>query len=293
MSAQVNSHVQALSNSLSDFVAHAASSIVAVHSHRSQTSGFVWRSGRIVTADDSLADEGAISVVLPGGETVPASLAGRDPTTDIALLRVDRADLQPSPLGQDAVQTGALAVVVGARSGVPTAALGMVSLAGGEWRSLRGGKIDARLELDVRLRRSSEGGLVLDPTGRAFGMVVYGPRHRVLVIPARTIERVAARLETHGRISRGYLGLGLHPIKVDDSGLGAMVMNVDANGPGAASGVRQGDLIVAWRGQAIRSVHSLLRALGPDSVGSTVRLSIRRAGEPVEVDLTIGERPAA
>jgi S1-C subfamily serine protease len=72
-----------------------------------------------------------------------------------------------------------------------------------------------------------------------------------------------------------------------------MVVSIDANGPGAAAGVCQGDVIVAWNGEPVRRLHSLLRALGPDSVGRTVTLGLRRAGEPAEVALTIAERPAA
>lgn len=291
--AHSTSSLQTLSIALSDLVARAAPGIVAVHSHRSHSSGFVWRPGLIVTADEALAEEGEIAVVLPGGEAVPATLAGRDPTTDVALLRVDRDDLQPTTLAAASVMAGALAIVVGAQDGVPTAAFGAVAIAGGGWRSLRGGEIDARIELDVSLRRSSEGGLALDPTGQAFGMAVFGPRRRVLVIPSATIDRVAAKLESHGGIDRGYLGLGLQPVRLEDGGVGIMVMSVDAKGPGAAAGVRQGDVILAWDGQPIRSVPALLRALGPDSVGSAVILSLKRGGEPAEASLTIGARPDA
>jgi S1-C subfamily serine protease len=166
-----------------------------------------------------------------------------------------------------------------------------VSLAGPGWRSLRGGEIDARIELDLSLRRHAEGGLVLDAAGRALGMAVFGPRRRVLVIPAATVERVAGTLASHGRIPRGYLGLGLQPVRLDDGGVGAMVMSVDAKGPGAAAGLRQGDVIVAWDGQPVQGVQALLRRLGPGSVGSVVTLSLRRAGQPTDVQLTVGERP--
>jgi S1-C subfamily serine protease len=284
--------LQALSFEIARIVTAAAGSVVAVHSHRSRSSGFLWRSGLIVTADEALAEEGDITVILPGGETAPAKLVGRDPSTDIALLRIDRTDLDPALFGAEDIAIGALTIVVGAAEGGPTAALGIVSCSGGPWRSLRGGEIDACLELDVALRHAAEGGLVLDAAGRAFGMAVFGPRRRVLVIPSATIERVASRLESHGRISRGYLGLGLHPVAVD-GGVGAMVVSIDANGPGAAAGMRQGDVIVAWNGEPVRRLHSLLRALGPDSVGRTVTLGLRRAGEPAEVVLTIAERPAA
>jgi S1-C subfamily serine protease len=285
-----SSPLQALSGALSEIVAQAAPGIVAVHSHRSQASGFIWRPGLIVTADEALAEEGEISVVMRGGEAVKAKLAGRDPTTDVALLRVERTEAQPIAFSTETPPAGALAIVVAAQDGEPTAALGVVSLSGGGWRSLRGGEISARIEVAISLRRASEGGLALDSTGRAIGMAVFGPRRRVLVIPSATIERVAAKLETHGRVPRGYLGLGLQPVKLD-TGIGAMVMSVDSKGPGAAAGIRQGDVIVTYDGQPLRSVQALVRTLGPDSVGSVVTLTLRRAGEPLEIRLTIGERP--
>jgi S1-C subfamily serine protease len=280
--------LSSFSSALAELVARTKPAIVSVHSHRSRASGFVWKPGLIVTADEALADEGEVSVGLADGTTVPASIAGRDHTTDIALLRFDAKNIAPVALASVVPDLGSLAVVVAAEHGIPTAALGTVSLVGGRWRSLRGGEIDARIELGVRLRPSHEGGLALSASGEAIGMAVQGVR-RVLVIPSATIGRVAGRLETHGRIARGYLGVGLQPVKLDD-GIGAMVMSVDRSGPSAAAGIRQGDIIVGWNDEKLSGVRSLLRALGPDSVGSVVDVTIRRGGEPVRIKLTIGER---
>jgi len=281
--------LSSLSSALEGVVAKARPSVVSVHSRRSRATGFVWRAGLVVTADETLADEGEIAIKLADGTSRPATIAGRDHTTDIALLRVDGAGLAPATLSLQVPALGALGVVVAAERGTPTAALSAVSLVGERWRSLRGGDIDARIELDVRLPYSHQGGLALNAAGEAFGMAVLGPR-RVLVIPSATIERVAARLETHGRVARGYLGLGLQPVKLDD-GIGAMVMSVDKTGPSAAAGIRQGDVIVGWNNEKLSSVRALLRALGPDSVGSVVDIAARRADEPVNFKLTIGERP--
>jgi S1-C subfamily serine protease len=278
-----------ISASLAGLVARTAPAIVSVHSHRLRASGFIWKPGLVVTADEALADDGEISVKFADGTERAASLAGRDHTTDIALLRVDTTNSAPTVLSATLPALGSLAVVVAAERGVATASLALVSLVGERWRSLRGGEIDARLELDVRLRHSHQGGLALDASGQAVGMAVLGPR-RVIVIPAATIARVAARLETHGRIARGYLGLGLQPVRLDE-GVGAMVMNVDKQGPAAAAGIRQGDVIVGFNDEKLTGVRSLVRALGPDSVGSVVDVAIRRAGEPVHFKLTIGERP--
>jgi S1-C subfamily serine protease len=280
----------ALSSALADVVARAAPSIVSVHSHRSRATGFVWKSGLIVTADEALADEGEVQIGLADGSTIAATIAGRDHTTDIALLRADTG-LTQVKLAAAVPALGTLAVVVATDRDAPSAALGMVSVSGKGWRSLRGGEIDARIELGVRLRDSQQGGLALDASGEAFGMAVLGPR-RVLVIPTATIERVAPQLEARGRIARGYLGVGLQPVRLDD-GMGAMVMNVDKTGPSAAAGIRQGDVIVAVNGQRLSGVRALFRTLGPASVGTVVDVAVRRGGEPVSFKVTIGERPEA
>ena len=158
---------------------------------------------------------------------------------------------------------------------------------------MRGGEIDARVELDARLRRTAEGGLAVNVTGQAFGMTVFGPRRRVLVIPSVTIGRVAAKLETHGRIPRGYLGLGLQLVTVEGGGSGIMVMSVDPRGPGAAASIHQGDVLVSWDGKPVSKLQPLLRSLGPDSVGKMLTIELRRGGQLQQTKLQIGERPAA
>jgi S1-C subfamily serine protease len=278
-----------LSTALAGAVARAKPSIVSVHSRRLRASGFVWKPGLVVTADEALADEGEVSIKLSDGSARSASIIGRDHTTDIALLKFDSAGTAPAKLAPVLPELGSVAIVVAADGGTPTAALGVVSLTGQRWRSLRGGDIDARIELDVRLRHRQEGGLALDASGESIGMAVLGPR-RVLVIPTATIERVAGRLESHGRIARGYLGLGLQPVKLED-GIGAIVMSVDKSGPAASAGIRQGDVITALNDEKLSGVRSLSRSLGPDSVGTVVNLAVRRAGEPAEFKVTIGERP--
>jgi S1-C subfamily serine protease len=285
------SPLEAFSATLADLVAKTAPSVVAIESERALSSGFVWHPGLIVTANEALAEDGSHAVTLPGGDRVTATLIGRDATTDVALLRVEASILQPAAFEAPAIRPGALTLVVGSQAGAPIAAFGTVSLVGPGWRSMRGGEIDSRIELGLSLPRHAEGGVAVDAGGRAFGMAVFGPRRRVLVIPWRTVDRVAAKLETHGRIPRGYLGLGLQPVRVEQSGTALMVMSVDPAGPGAAAGIRQGDVLTGWDGHPLGRFHSLLAALGPESVGSNVLLSVRRGGEPVEIRLTIGERP--
>jgi len=289
----MSTDIQGISAALEGTVATLAPSLVSVISHRSQSSGFVWRGGLVVTSDEGLAEEGDIRVTLPGGETTAAHAVGRDPSTAIALLKVERPDLQPVAMAAAIPSTGALALAVGAESGTPTAALGLVSVSQGPWQSMRGGEIDARIELDTRLRRTAEGGLAVNAAGQAFGMTVFGPRRRVLVIPSVTISRIAAKLETHGRIPRGYLGLGLQRVSIEGGGTGVIVMSVDPKGPGAAANIHQGDVLVSWDGKPLGKLQPLLKSLGPDSVGKLAEIELRRGGQVHQTRLQIGERPAA
>jgi S1-C subfamily serine protease len=289
----MSKELQELSTALEGMVADLAPSLVAVVSHRLQASGFVWRSGLIVTSDEGLAEEGDVHVVLPGGERIAAQPVGRDPSTAIALLKVERTDLRPVALAAVVPAAGALALAVGAEGGAPAAALGVVSVSRGPWQSMRGGEIDARIELDTRMRSTAEGGLAVNGAGQVFGMTVFGPRRRVLVIPAATIGRVAAKLETHGRVPRGYLGLGLQPVSIEGGGAGVMVMSVDPKGPGAAADIHQGDVLVSWDGKPVGKLRALLRSLGPDSVGKLLAIELRRGGQSHQIKVQIGERPAA
>jgi S1-C subfamily serine protease len=289
----MSQEIENVSTALEGIVAGLAPSVVSILSHRTQASGFVWRAGLIVTSDEGLAEEGEVHVTLPGGERVAAQIVGRDPSTAIALVKVERSDLRPVALDAATPSPGGLVVAIGAEAGAPTAAFGMVSVSRGPWQSMRGGEIDARIELGARLRRTAEGGLAVNVAGQAFGMTVFGPRRRVLVIPSVTIGRVAARLETHGRIPRGYLGLGLQPVTVEGGGSGIMVMSVDPKGPGAAAHIHQGDVLVSLDGKPVSKLQPLLRSLGPESVGKLLAIELRRGGQLQQTKLQIGERPTA
>lgn len=285
----------AFSAQLADLVARIAPSVVGVHSHRARSSGVAVGPDLIVTAEEALAEDGEIAVSLPdGGERRAATLLGRDPSTDVALLRVEGVSLPGVTFDGVLPRAGALALAVGAAEGRPLAAFGVVAHAGPAWRSLRGGEIDARIELDLRLPRHAEGGLATDAEGRALGMAVFGPRRRALVIPGSTILRAAGELEKHGKPRRGYLGLGLQPVRLDgDEGWGLMAMGVDPDGPAASAGLAQGDVLMSWNGAPIPALREVQRALGPGSVGQSVRVAYRRGGRTQEAELTIGERPAA
>jgi len=281
----------ALSASLADLAAATTPSIVEVQSHHRLASGFVWRKGLVITPDETLADEGAIEIEESTGTVRTATLIGRDAATDIALLRVEGLRAPVAPLAGVAVRPGALALIVAAADSAPLIAFGGIAAAGPAWQSMRGGTIEARIEMDLRLRGRAEGGLAVDGAGDAFGMAVRGPRGRTLIIPAATIDRVAAELLAHGRVPVAYLGVGLKDVPLDDGGHGGMVMTLDREGPAARAGLQQGDIILSWAGRRMPHVGALLHALRATPVGSEIRLALRRGGAPLEVSVTIGDRP--
>ena len=276
---------------------------LALGAGRRRFSGFFWREGLAVAADEALPEGKeevrAMPGARPGGEGRPlaATVVGRDASTDVALLRVDgegaasagaavRFSDRPAAVGQSIL-------VVGAGEHGPVVAGGLVASAGPAWRSLRGGLVDARVELDVRLTRSLEGAAVFDVHGDALGMAVSGPRRRVLLIPGATIERVAAALERDGRIPRGRIGAALQSIALDGGGHGLIVASVEPEGPAARAGLHQGDLVVALDGEPLGSLRTLMRRLGPGSVGGELTLRLRRGGEERELVLVVAERAAA
>jgi S1-C subfamily serine protease len=294
----------ALSASLSGLVESAAGAVVGVRSHgRLVASGFACRADAVVTASDALEADDDISLASADGRTVAATLAGRDPTTDIAVLRLGEGALQPprATPSKD-VRVGQLVVALGrGRDGV-SGNLGTVSSAGGAWQSMRGGSIDSLIRLDMRLDAHAEGGLVIDAEGAALGMAVPGPRRRPLVIPMATIERIAPKLLTDGRIRRGYLGLGLQPLRLDEALVqahalpgrrGVMVVSLDPNGPGRAAGVHVGDIVIGFDGEAVPGMRSLHARLTPESVGKSAELRMVRAGQVATARITIGASPTS
>jgi S1-C subfamily serine protease len=294
----------AFSDHAAQLVARTAGSIVAVHGGgRRSWSGIHWRSGIIVTAEEVLERDEGIKMTLPGGRLVEASLAGRDPTTDIAVLRFQPDGLAAAQTADAAsLRAGHVVLAVGNHEGAPVASLGIVAVAGGAWHSLRGGAIDNLIRLDMALSQAAEGGALVDTQGRIAGMAVLGPRRRVLAIPTSTIERVVDQLLAKGHVFRGYLGAGLQPVRLarpagdapaSGSGRGILVVSLDPDGPAARAGVLVGDIVTAWNAKPVDRVREVMRLLGPDSVGHAVDLTLLRGGAPTELKVVVGERAVA
>jgi S1-C subfamily serine protease len=288
------SPLQSLSDATAAAVATASPFVVAVNGRdRGNSSGFLWRPGLVVTAHEALDRDDDLTVTLADGRSVPATIVGRDPSTDVALLRIEETDPgSPFPAATADLKAGQLVLAIGRSDANPLAALGMVALVGESWRSRQGGRIYALLRLDISLPHRIEGGAVFAADGTFAGMAVFGPRRSVLVIPAATVERVASRILDKGSFGRGYLGLALQSVGVSKDGQrGVMVMGVDADGPASKAGILQGDVIVTANGQPVGGVRGLLEQLDPETVGQPLALEILRAGTRTPVTVIVGERP--
>jgi len=260
-------------------------------------SGVLWRPGVLVTSEQSLPDSDGYTAILPGGGRVPASLAGRDPSTNVAVLRLE-ADAPRRPLAE-ADGVGALVLALGSDGmGEITARLGAIEVLGAPWESQRGGRIDRLIRLGVRLGPAAEGGPVLDAAGGVLGMSTFAPRRGVLVIPSATIERVLDQLLAGGGIARGWLGVGLHPVALpkeiaDREGAagGLMVVNLAEGGPAAAT-LLPGDILLELEGVALTTPRNVSSVLGPDTIGRALTLKVLRGGEVTTRGVTIAARPA-
>jgi S1-C subfamily serine protease len=290
-----------LSDAIAARAEAAKNAVVAVRiSEDRHLTGTVWQSGVVVVSEQSLPRKDEFELVAPDGATVAAKLAGRDASTNIAILKSDASIAAPVFTASDA-RTGALVLAIGADgAGGASARLGIVNLAGGEWHSRRGGLIDRRIILDMQLAPREEGGPVFDAAGGCLGMSTFGPRGRVIVIPHATLARVVPQLIKDGHVSRGWLGVALHAVAVPDAlresagqNSGMMVMSVVENGPAAQAGIVAGDIILDVDGISANRFRKLARYFGSDSIGRKADIRLIRGGAVITVQTTIAERQAA
>lgn len=264
-----------------------------------QRTATLWRPGVLVTSEQGMPPDAAIPAVLPGGSHAQAQLVGRDSGTNIAVLRLEfDGPALPAPAEP---RSGGLALALGAASdGSPTARLALVHRVGPAWDSLAGGRIDRLISLDARLSGQDEGGPVLDATGGLLGMSTLGPRRRVLVIPAATVDRVLLPLLEGGQVPRGWLGLGLQPVSIPagwqaSAGLdaGLMVISLATPGPADEAGVLPGDILLAVDGAAAPHMRAMARVLSSRAAGTGVVLRLLRGGTPIELPAVVAVRPPA
>jgi S1-C subfamily serine protease len=289
-----------LSSNIAELVAAADRHIVRVEGRRRlSATGVIYRAdGLIVTANHVVERDENLTIGLHDGTSHNATLVGRDPNSDLALLRVEASDLPAATWSEpSALRVGHIVLALGRPGRTVQATLGVISAIGASWRTQAGAEIEHYLQTDVAMYPGFSGGPLLSADGSFAGLNSSALVHGISVaLPAPTITRVANTLLAHGRVPRGYLGIGIQPVRLAgalqeraDQETALMIMSVDANGPAEQAGVIQGDILVTVDGQALRHVDDLQALLSSTPVGKSVTARVARGGDLQELTITIGQ----
>ena len=294
----MESELQKFSDGLAAAVEKAAQSVVSVDArHHVPASGIVWSAdGEILTADHVLQHDEQIGVTLPDGKTYPAKVLGRDPASDLALLKVDGAALTAPEFVETGVKVGHLVFAVGRPDGVQ-ATLGSVVTVGGAVHTRRR-HFSAYIQTDVTMYPGFSGGPLVDASGRILGLNSSAlVRGASLAIPVSAARAIADALRRDGRVQHGYLGIGTQPVELTDplaakleQPTGLMIISVEKDSPAQKGGLLQGDVLVDLNGEAITDIYDLQATLGPETVGQTIPAKVVRGGELKNLKVTPGVR---
>jgi len=289
-----------LSEALAQTVATAGPAVVRVEGRRRlPASGFVWSAdGIIVTANHVVKKDGKLAVGLQDGESLKAELVGRDPSTDLAVLKVDASGLETAQRASGDMGVGHMVLALGRPGRTVQATLGIISALGDSWRTGMGGQIDRYLQTDVVMYPGFSGGPLVDARGQVLGLNTSALLRGIsLTVPAATLERVVVALVTHGRLQRGFLGVSTQPVRLPeavkstlDQETGLLIVSVEPGSPADEGGLVMGDAIVGLDGETIRHHDDLLALLTGDRVGQKVPMKIVRGGEVRSINVKIGER---
>lgn len=302
----MNTTLETVSQDLSDLITQTSRSVVSVRGRRSAGTGIYWKQGLIVTSCEALQAGDSLKIGLPDGQTVDTELLGSDPATDVALLSLPEAvDLPVAVLGDaQTLALGQLVSTVGysagrGRGSSQFASLGMVSQVGGSWRSQRGGQIDRYIVVSLNLYRGSAGCPLINAGGQVVGFNTFGPRRKVLTIPTATVNVAVDRMQQRGKLSRGYLGVGMQAIPLPQNvqqqhgvaqPVGILVVSVETGSAADSAGMTLGDVMLAFDNEALESLKQVQALLGPQSVGKELKIKLLRGGELRTVTVVVGER---
>jgi S1-C subfamily serine protease len=291
----------ALSDGMADAVENIAASVVKVNGRRRRSgSGVVFAQNKVLTASHVLEREEDLSVETADGRTLTARFAGRDHSTDLAVLDVEGLDVEPAKPAEGDARVGQISLAVGShsRGEGPRATLGVVSAVGGPIRTRRGPRLERYIQTDATPYPGFSGGPLIDARGNVLGIMVSGwGRGAAFAIPADLAWRTAGSLSERGSVKRGYLGILSQPVRLPDGqslGLtqrgGLLVVGVEDGSPAGRGGLIVGDILATLDGQPVEDTDDLLVLLAGDRVGSSVPVKLVRGGELAEVEITVGER---
>lgn len=291
--------LQNLSQSMAGLVEQSDGKVVRVDARqRLSGSGVIWSAdGLIVTSHHVVERDDQIKIGLADGRTVEATLVGRDPGADLAVLRVNATDLTAATWVDAAdLRVGHLLLALGRPGNRIQATLGIASALGGPWRSPSGGEIDHYLQTDVVMYPGFSGGPLVAADGRFAGVNTSALMRGVsMAIPSGTIRKVVETILAHGHMPRGYLGIGIQPVRLPDAlqqavgqETGLMVMSVESDSPAAQAGMVQGDVLVKLDGAPVRHVDELQVLLTGTRVGKALETQVVRGGQLQTFAMTLG-----
>lgn len=292
--------LQSLSDELAALTEQVGASVVRVEARRRlPASGVIWERGVIVTSNHVVERDEDIHIGLPEGKRIEATLVGRDPSSDLAVLRAE-CDLPiPNWASPETIRVGQLVLALGRPSEQVMATLGVVSALESGDKLPTGMQIDPFVQTDVVMYPGFSGGALVSAGGRVLGVNTSAMRGISLTIPTSTIRRVVETLLKHGKMQRGFLGVGAQTVKLspplaDLAGqrYGLLVASVEPESPAEAGGVLIGDILVRFDQTALNSPEDLIRALQGDCIGKTVALTLLRGGALQTLSVTVSERPS-
>ena len=289
------------SNGLTSAVEKAGASTILVDARkRYPASGIAYAEDLILTADHVVTREDDIKAGLPDGKTLTATLAGRDPGSDLALLRLTEKALSPAKTSDD-VKVGQLVLALGRpKNAGMQASWGIVTAISGPARTSRGGLLDEYLQTETTPYPGFSGGPLVNTEGEVLGLNTSGlTRGSSLTIPIKVAWRIADALAKHGTVKRGYLGVRTQPVEIAEAarkalqreqGQGLLVLWLEEAGPAEKGGLLVGDILVAISGQPVGDPDDLFAALNSDTVGKSIAVEVLRGGRPETVQVTVAER---
>ena len=290
------------SNGLAEAVQKGGAGTVLVDARkRYPASGIAYATDLVLTADHVVTRDEDLRVVTADGKTVSATLAGRDPGSDLALLRLAEKVLTPAKAPEAAAKVGQLVLALGRpdQSGVQ-ASWGIITAIGGPARTGRGGLLDEYIQTETTSYPGFSGGPLINTEGEVLGLNTSGLTHgSALTIPVKFAWRIADALAKYGSVKRGYLGVRTQPVDIPDAahkalkreqGHGLLVLWLEEKGPAEQGGLLVGDILVAINGQPVGEPDDLFAALNTDTVGKAIAVEVSRGGRPETVKVTVGER---
>ncbi len=301
MSSETNL-LQAISSQIAQAVEKAGASTVLVNGrHRLSASGIAYTKELVVTADHVIERDEGLTIMLPDGTSLPVTVAGRDPGSDLALLRLENPSLQPAEKASQEARVGEIVLALGRPTpeGIE-ASFGIISAIGGPARTGSGGLLEHYLRTDVVPFPGFSGGPLVDIDGKVVGLNTSGLAHGAsITIPVAIAWLDAENLAKHGYVKRGYLGIRSQSVSLSadlrkslgrEQKQGLLLVSIESGSPAEAGGLIVGDILVGINGLGVNSHDELMVFLTGEAVGKPVSIQVLRGGQPQSIDVTVGER---